>query len=79
MKPSKAKRTTKERKRGEFVFEQVNVEAEKNMDMVINEVVPAALAMYPDAPEIIIQQDNAPGHAAAGAGEKIERAAAGIR
>lgn len=76
MKPTAAKRTTKKRKRGDLVYEAVNVDAELYVKMMTDDIIPAARAMYPDESDIVIQQDNAPGHAAAGVVEKIERAAA---
>jgi len=75
-KATTAKRTTKNHKRGDIVYEAVNVDAETYVNMMVDDVFPAARKMYPNAPEIIIQQDNAPGHAAAGVVERLEAAAA---
>ena len=52
------------------------MDAEAYVKMMVDQVFPAARDMYSDAPLIISQQDNAPGHAADGVVERMEAAAA---
>ena len=68
-----AKRSSKNRAAGTPEFKDKTMDGDRYADMMIKKVIPAARSRMPWCDTIVIQADNAPGHASQSSNNRIKR------